>query len=73
MNTLPKQNADQSNGDASRDQFNADELAEQGSYDSSTEVAQRMRRGDETKGDPDERDEAGAGTGIKGDNQNMEK
>lgn len=40
--------------------FNSAELGEQAVYDDETEIARRIRRGDESKGDPDERDIAGA-------------
>ena len=42
--------------------FNAEELGEASAYDSTTEMAQMMRRGDESKGDADERDVAGSTT-----------
>jgi hypothetical protein len=45
-----------------RDGFTAEELGEESAYDSTTEMAQRMRRGDETKGDPNDRDIVGATT-----------
>lgn len=56
-----KQNADRDRGaqQIERDGFTAEELGEQSSYDDETEIARRMRRGDESKGDPDERDVAG--------------
>ena len=57
-----KQNADRDRaaGQVERDGFTAEELGEQSSYDDETEIARRMRRRDESKGDPDERDAAGA-------------
>ena len=42
------------------DGFSAGELGEASSYTDSTEMAQQMRRGDETKGDPGDRDVVGA-------------
>ncbi len=42
--------------------FNAKELGEASAYDSTTEMAQMMRRGDESKGDADERDVVGSTT-----------
>jgi hypothetical protein len=45
-----------------RDGFTAEELGEASSYDSTTEMAQEMRRGDESEGDPDERDVVGSTT-----------
>lgn len=55
-----KQNADRETQKIERDGFTAEEIGEEASYDDETETAQRMRRGDETKGDPDERDVVGA-------------
>ena len=43
-----------------RDGFTAEELGEASAYDSTTEMAQQMRRGDETKDDPNDRDVVGA-------------
>ena len=45
-----------------RDGFTAEELGEASAYDSTTEIAQIMRRGDETEGDPNDRDVVGATT-----------
>lgn len=39
--------------------FTAEELGEASIYDDATQMAQQMRRGDESKGDPNERDIAG--------------
>lgn len=39
-----------------RDGFTAEEIGEASAYEDETETAQRMRRGDETKGNPNERD-----------------
>lgn len=44
--------------------WSAKELGEQASYKSEDEIRRRMRRGDETQGDPDERDAAGAPRSI---------
>jgi hypothetical protein len=55
----PEKKQKQTGDDVTRDGFSAEELAEQASYDDETEIARRMRRGDESKGDPDERDVAG--------------
>lgn len=43
-----------------RDQWNAEELTEQSPYLESDEVQRQMLRGDETKGDADERDVVGS-------------
>lgn len=43
-----------------RDGFTAEELGEASAYTDSTEMAQQMRRGDETEPDPNDRDVAGA-------------
>ena len=37
----------------------AEQLGKQSAYEDTTEFKQRLRRGDESKGDPDERDVAG--------------
>ena len=60
--TEQKQNADRDREaqQVKRNGFTAEELGEQSSYDDGTEIGRRMRRGDESKGDPDERDTAGA-------------
>ncbi len=55
-----KQNTDKSDANAGRDAVAADELGKASAYDDATVIAQQMRRGDETKGDPDERDVVGA-------------
>jgi hypothetical protein len=59
-----KQEADEDKNpqNVERDGFTAEELGEASAYDSTTEIAQMMRRGDETKGDPDDRDIVGATT-----------
>ncbi len=43
-----------------RENFNAEELGEQSAYEGETEMGSRMRRGDESKGDPASRDIAGS-------------
>lgn len=68
-----KQEADEDKDPANveRDGFSAEELGEASSYDSTTEMAQMMRRGDESKGDPNDRDVVGATTAAadKSDNK----
>ena len=65
-----KQDADEDKDpqNVERDGFTAEELGEASAYDSTTEIAQMMRRGDETKGDPDDRDVVGATTAANNDN-----
>ena len=46
--------------DVKKNGWSAEELGEQSTYDGTTEITRRLRRGDETKGDPDARDVAGA-------------
>ncbi len=57
-----KQGADEDNApkNVERDGFTAEELGEASAYTDSTEIAQQMRRGDETKPDPNDRDVVGA-------------
>jgi len=64
-----KQDADEDKDpqNVERDGFTAEELGEASAYDSTTEIAQMMRRGDETKGDPDDRDVVGATTVANND------
>lgn len=45
--------------DVKKEGWSAEELGEQSSYEGTTEIARRLRRGDETKGDPNARDVAG--------------
>lgn len=67
MNTSSKQAPDQKqntdredNGQRiARDGFTADEIGTQSAYDDETDAARRLRRGDESRGDADERDVAG--------------
>ena len=63
-----KQDADEDRAPQSveQDGFTAEDLGEASAYESTTEMAQMMRRGDESKGDPDNRDVVGATTA--GDN-----
>ena len=46
--------------DTKRNGWSAEELGEQSSYEEETEITRRLKRGDETLSDPDERDLAGA-------------
>ncbi len=59
-----KQEADEDDEpkNVERDGFTAEELGEASAYDSTTEMAQMMRRGDETKPDPNDRDVVGSTT-----------
>ena len=51
-----------------QDGFTAEELGEASIYDSTTEMAQMIRRGDESEGDPNERDAVGASNAANDDN-----
>ena len=42
-----------------REGWSAQDLGEESSYEGTTEIDRRLRRGDESAGDPDERDVAG--------------
>ncbi len=57
-----KQEADEDRDpqNVQREGFTAEELGEASAYNDTTEIAQQMRRGDETKGDPNDRDVVGA-------------
>lgn len=59
-----KQEADEDGApkNVTEDGFSAGELGEESSYNDSTEMAQQIRRGDETEGDADARDTVGATT-----------
>ncbi len=59
MEKLPKQDAGKSGGGTTRENYNADEIAQQSAYDDSTQVAQQMRQGDQAKGDPNNLNETG--------------
>jgi hypothetical protein len=48
--------------DVKKEGWDAEELGEQSSYEGKTEIARRLRRGDETVGDPNTRDVAGVVT-----------
>ena len=45
--------------DIKKEGWSAEELGEQSSYEGETEINRRLRRGDETRGDPNARDVAG--------------
>jgi hypothetical protein len=45
--------------DVKKEGWSATELGEQSSYEGTTEISRRLRRGDETVGDADQRDVAG--------------
>jgi hypothetical protein len=45
--------------DVKKEGWNAEELGEQSTYEDTTEISRRLRRGDETVGDPNARDVAG--------------
>ena len=57
-----KQNADTDAGpqQVQQDGFTAEELGQASIYDDPTMIAQQMRRGDESKGDSNDRDVVGA-------------
>ncbi len=67
MEKLPKQDAGKSGSGTTRENYNADEVAQQGSYQDSTEVAQQMREGDKTKSGTETHNDVDAGRGVKGD------
>ena len=46
--------------DVKKEGWSAEDLGEESSYEDETEISRRLRRGDETEGDPDARDVAGA-------------
>lgn len=54
-----KQEGDEANTDTEREGYSADELGAASIYDDPTQIAQQMRRGDESQGDPDARDVVG--------------
>jgi len=64
-----KQEADEDRDpqNVQRDGFTAEELGEASAYNDTTEFAQQMRRGDETIGDPNDRDVVGATTAANYD------
>jgi hypothetical protein len=55
-----KQSGDADTTDTERDGFTAEELGQASIYDDPTQIAQQMRRGDESQGDPNDRDAVGA-------------
>lgn len=55
-----KQDGDKDQTQTAQDGFTAEELGQASIYDDPTMVAQQIRRGDESKGDPNARDEVGA-------------
>lgn len=55
-----KQSADKDSTDAEREGFSADDLGAASAYDDPTQIAQQMRRGDESQLDPNNRDVVGA-------------
>lgn len=48
------------NANVNKNGWSAEDLGEQSSYEGTTEMSRRLRRGDETAGNPDARDVAGA-------------
>jgi hypothetical protein len=46
--------------DVKKEGWSAEDLGEESSYEGATEIGRRLRRGDETAGDPNARDVAGA-------------
>jgi hypothetical protein len=46
--------------DVQKNGWRGEELGEESAYEGVTEISSRLRRGDETAGDPDARDVAGA-------------
>lgn len=58
---LEKQNrSDREEDGPKREGWTAEDLGEESAYEGSTEISRRLRRGDESVGDPDKRDVAGA-------------
>ena len=59
---LVKQDArrDSEVSQSKKEGWSAEELGEQSSYEGTTEISRRLRRGDESVGDPNARDVAGA-------------
>lgn len=55
-----KQSLDKDSTDTEREGFSADELGAASMYDDPTQIAQQMRRGDESQPDPNDRDIVGA-------------
>jgi hypothetical protein len=46
--------------DVKKEGWSAEDLGDESSYEDTTEIARRVRRGDETAGNPNARDVAGA-------------
>lgn len=65
-----KQDADEDNApnSVSKDGYTAGEIGEESSYNDTTETAQQIRRGDESEGNPDDRDIVGATTSADEEN-----
>lgn len=63
-----KQSGDRDATQTAREGFTAEELGEASIYDDQTQIAQQMRRGDESEGDPDARDVVGA-TSVQNTNE----
>jgi hypothetical protein len=55
-----ERNGPMAKDDVKKEGWSAEELGEESSYEGTTEISRRMRRGDETAGDPNARDVAGA-------------
>ncbi len=47
-----------------RDEWSAEEIIEEGSYTMSDEIRRQVARGDETEGDPDDRDIVGGSASV---------
>jgi hypothetical protein len=69
MEKIQKQDAGKQGSGVTRENFKADELAQQGSYQDSTEVAQQMREGDKTKSGTEVHNDVDGGRGLKGNSQ----
>jgi hypothetical protein len=73
MEKIQKQDAGKQGSGTTRENFNADELAQQGSYQDSTEVAQQMREGDKTESGTETHNDVDGGRGVKGDRRSNQK
>lgn len=61
MNTIAEKRKEQENmPDIERDGWTAEEVVEEGSYQEADDTVREILRGDETKGNPDDRDTAGS-------------
>ena len=68
MEKITKQDTGKSGGGTTRENYNADEVAQESSYQDSTEVAQQMRQRDHTKPSSEEpENEAEAGRNAVND------